>query len=59
MSTKAYIEASKLMTDEQHDIMYDLFMEGVNFEDGHVYVTYTQVEDAVAKLIMAGRKEKE
>lgn len=50
MSCKEYIECYEKMTDRQKDTMYDLYMSGVNY-DGHVWVTYGEVERAVAKLL--------
>ena len=50
MSCKEYIEAHRnKMTLQQKDIMYDLYMSGVN-RDGHVWVKYGDVEKAVAAL---------
>jgi len=53
MSTKAYREAYRFMTDEQKEAMCELFDKGINLEDGHVYVTYSDVEDTVANIVMA------
>ena len=50
MSCKEYIEAHRnKMTPKQKDIMYDLYMSGVN-HDGHVWVKYGDVEKAVVAL---------
>jgi len=50
MSSKQYIEAHReKMTKEQKDIMCDLYMSGIN-RDGHVWVKYGDVEDAVAAM---------
>lgn len=50
MSSKAYQEAYSSMTDKQKDIMYDLFMKGVNY-DGHVMNKFCDIEDAVAGIV--------
>lgn len=57
MSSKAYQDAYRYaLTSEQRDIMFDLFMKGVN-HDGHSWVTFSDVEEAVAALF--GFKEEE
>ena len=43
------------LNDEQKGILFDLYMTGIN-HDGHSWVTYGNVEEAVAKLIIAERK---
>lgn len=53
MSTQKYQDAYKYMNDAQKDTMYELFESGVNREDGHVWVKYTDVENAVADIIIA------
>lgn len=58
MSTKKYRKAYPRMTDAQKDAMYALFMKGTN-HDGHTWVTFSDVEDAVADIIMAQRERKE
>lgn len=52
MSAPEYIKAHNLMTEKQKDAMHDLYMTGIN-GDGCVWVTYADVERAVAKIIMA------
>ena len=52
MSAPEYIKAYKFMSEKQKDAMHDLYMTGINGE-GHTWVTYTDVEKAVAKIIMA------
>lgn len=59
MSTKKYRKAYPRMTDAQKDAMYALFMKGTNREDGHVWVTFSDVEDAVADIVMAQQERKE
>ena len=39
------------MTTEEKNIMYDLFMKGIN-HDGHSWVTYGDVEKAVGQIIL-------
>lgn len=53
MSTKKYIEASVAMNRQQHEAMLRLYDKGTN-HDGHTWVTFSDVEDAVADIIMAG-----
>jgi len=48
MSSKKYIETQ--MSDRQHNIMWELFMKGIN-RDGRSWVTFGDVEDAVADLL--------
>lgn len=50
MSDSEYIKYYKYMNDNQRDAMSDLWMTGLNLE-GHVYVTYDNVEKTVAILI--------
>lgn len=50
MSAKEYQEAYKFMTDKEKNLMYDLFMKGVN-HDGHSWVTYGDVEKVVGEII--------
>ena len=57
MSSKAYQDAYRYaLTSEQRDIMFDLYMKGVN-RDGHSWVTFSDVEDTIAALF--GFKEEE
>ena len=56
MSAPEYIKAHNLMTEKQKDAMHDLYMTGIN-GDGHTWVTYTDVEKAVAKIIMTTFEE--
>lgn len=53
MSAKEFIEVYPLMTDTEKELMYDLFMKGIN-HDGHTWVTYGDVERVVG-LIIKGR----
>lgn len=53
MSTQKYRDAYKYMNDAQKDAMFELFESGVNRDDGHVWVKYTDVENAVADIIIA------
>lgn len=43
MSAKEYREAFNYMTDEEHELMENLYMSGINW-DGHTWVTYGDVE---------------
>lgn len=58
MSSKAYIEAHKQMTDEQRNAMWELWMSGTN-RDGAVWVRYKDVEETVAELLGAKEVEDE
>ena len=58
MSAPEYLRAYKNMTTEQKDAMHDLYMNGIN-GDGCVWVTYTDVERAVAKIIMSTKEEQD
>jgi len=51
MSCKDYQKAYEHMTTEEKNIMYDLFMKGIN-HDGHSWVTYGDVEKAVGQIIL-------
>lgn len=55
MSAKEYREAFNYMTDEEHELMENLYMSGINW-DGHTWVTYGDVEKVVGKIIL-GRVE--
>ncbi len=55
MSSKEYIKLYDSLTDNQRDIMADLWMTGIN-QDGHVYVTYDDVEKSIVSLIKEERK---
>ena len=55
MSCKSFIEEYDRLNDEQRGILFNLYMSGFN-RDGHVWVTYGDVEEAIAKLIIAERK---
>lgn len=55
MSNSEYIKYYKYLDDNQKDAMSDLWMSGINLE-GHVYVTYDNVEKTVAKLIKEWKK---
>lgn len=57
MSCKEYVEAYKCMSEEEKELMSDLFMTGVN-HDGHSWVTYGDVEKVVGKIIL-GRAVKD
>lgn len=58
MSCKLFIDTYDTLNDEQKEILYNLYMNGIN-RDGHSWVTYGNVEEAVAKLIIAERKRME
>lgn len=55
MSAKEYQEVYPYMTEEEKNLMYELWMKGIN-RDGHAWVTYGDVERAVG-LILKGRIE--
>lgn len=55
MSAKEYREAFNHMTDEEHELIENLYMSGINW-DGHTWVTYGDVEKVVGKIIL-GRVE--
>lgn len=55
MSAKEYLEAVNYMTDEEHELMGNLYMSGINW-DGHTWVTYGDVEKVVGQIIL-GRVE--
>ena len=57
MSAKEYREAFNHMTDEEHELMWDLFMSCEN-HDCHTWVTFGNVERVVGKIIL-GRVENE
>lgn len=57
MSCKEYVKAYNLMTDEERNLMNDLYMKGVNY-DGHSWVTYGDVEKVVGKILL-GRTVKD
>lgn len=50
MSAKEYIDVYDKMTDYEKDLMYDLYMTGIN-HDGHSWVTYGDVEKTVGLII--------
>lgn len=52
MSTKAYREAYEYMTDKQKEAMYTLYQNCIN-HDGHSWATFTDIENAVAEIVMA------
>ena len=58
MSTKHYREIYDTLTDKQKDILWDLYMKGIN-HDGHSWHTYTDIEIAVAELLEAERERYE
>jgi hypothetical protein len=45
------------MTDKEKELMYDLFMSGIN-HDGHTWVTYGDVEKVVGQIIIGRNNEK-
>lgn len=58
MSSKEYINVfEKYMNDDQRDAMSDLYMKGVNY-DGHVWVTYSDVEDLIVTFFKKNRTYK-
>ena len=59
MSSDKYIRIAETMNEKQKNIMWNLFMSGKNFDDGHSWVTYQEAEDAVAEILMAEREQNE
>lgn len=57
MSAKEYNDAWNYMTEEEKDLMGDLYMTGEN-HDCHSWVTYGDVEKVVGKIIL-GRVKNE
>lgn len=57
MSCEEYVKAYKLMTDEERNLMNDLYMKGVNY-DGHSWNKYGDIESVVGKIIL-GRTVKD
>ena len=57
MSCEEYVRAYKHMSEEERELMWNLFMTGVN-HDGHSWVTYGDVEKVVGKIIL-GRAVKD
>lgn len=55
MSSDKYIKVAETMNEKQKNIMWNLFMSGKNFDDGHSWVTFQEAEDAVAEILMAER----
>lgn len=51
MSAKEFREAYPFMTDEEKDMMYELYMSGIN-QYGHAWVKYGDVEKVVGKIIL-------
>ena len=56
MSVPEYLKAHNLMTEKQKDAMHDLYMKGIN-GDGCLWVTYADVERAVARIILSTLEE--
>ena len=50
MSKKSYAEIYDKMSNKQKDAMANLYMSGIN-NDGHTWVTYGDVEEAVAIIV--------
>lgn len=57
MSAKEIIKAWVHMTDEEKEIMHELWMKAEN-HDGHAWVTYGDVERVVGTIIL-GRVKKD
>lgn len=49
MSSKEYIDIHNNFNEAQEEAMFDLYMKGIN-HDGHVWVTFGDVEETVVKL---------
>ena len=58
MSDSLYRSIFNTMTEEQHDVMIDLYMKGRNF-DSHSWNTFTDIEHAVAKILLLERSRKD
>ena len=56
MSAKEYRDAYSHMTDEEKDLMYDLYMSGEN-HDSHTWVTFGDVEKVVGLIILGRIKD--
>ena len=54
MSDYLYRNIYNTMTDEQQDVMYDLYMKGVS-HDSHSWNTFTDIEHAVAQILILER----
>ena len=54
MSDSLYRSIYNTMTEEQHNVMYDLYMIGRNF-DSHSWNTFTDIEHAVAQILILER----
>ena len=54
MSHKEYVDMYESLTKEQRDALWELYMSGTNY-DSHVWVTYTDVERMLVKVIEAER----
>ena len=50
MSSKAYIEASRLETENCRKAIENLYMQGIN-HDGHSWNTFGDIEDCLAVVI--------
>ena len=57
MSAQEYLDACKYMTEEEHKLIWDLYMNGIN-HDCHVWVTFGNVERVIGKIIL-GRVKNE
>lgn len=57
MSDFLYCSIYNTMTEEQHDVMYDLYMKGRNF-DSHSWNTFSDIEHAVAQILILERSRK-
>ena len=56
MSSKAYQEAYKYMSDRQKDAMYRLLQGCIN-HDGHSWATFGDIENCVAEILMSHKEE--
>lgn len=57
MSDFLYCSIYNTMTEEQHNVMCDLYMKGRNFH-GHTWNTFNDIEHAVAKILLLERSRK-
>lgn len=54
MSAKEYLDIYDKMTDEEKEMMHELYLNAIN-RDGHSWVTFGAVEELVARIIFTRR----
>lgn len=57
MSDTLYVGIYNTMTEEQHEVMFNLYMKGRNFY-GHTWNAFSDIERAVAKILLLERSRK-